>query len=491
MNRWPKVLLWSWLLSSSIVSAAEWSKDPQHPNIIWLISEDMGRDLGCYGVKVHTPNIDALAAAGVRHTRMYGTGSVCMPNRTAMMLGLPQTTVGAVTMRPPAKFMRALPGEMAPLPELMQRIGYVTGNISSTTMGTHGKDDWNFRYTGKSWDTHDVNGLKTGKPFYAQFNFHESHRTYSHDARRPIDPQSVVLPPYLPDHPVARQDWALYLESVQILDRNVGLVLDWVRQEGLADSTIIFFLSDHGVESLRGKGSAYDEGFKQPLIIRWPTGCNPPLGWRPGQVDDRLISAIDLAPQTIDMAGGKVPAWMQGRVFHGKNSSPARDALFSANDSIGGVWLRSRTVRTDQFHYIRNYITDLSVLESQSEYKMATNPNYALVNILAERNELSPLHRRLYVDKLPPDELYDIKADPYELNNLAGVAAYGTVQQELKGRLDRWIHESGDLRFEPLAPEHIAFFTKYRADQAKDLAKKITALHDSVQSSVEHHAVKK
>ena len=147
------------------------ASERQRPNIVWIISEDMGPDLGCWGTPVHTPNIDRLAADGMRFTKVFGTASVCMPNRTAMITGVTQTTLGSVTMRPPKQFMRPLPGKVKPLPALMREYGYHTGNIRDKEIGSWGKDDWNFQFEGKGWDTHSLYGLKTHQPFYAQFNF--------------------------------------------------------------------------------------------------------------------------------------------------------------------------------------------------------------------------------------------------------------------------------------------------------------------------------
>jgi arylsulfatase A-like enzyme len=128
--------------------AAE-ANEQQRPNIIWVIGEDMGPDLGCWGTSVYTPNIDRLAADGMRFTRVFGTASVCMPNRTAMITGVTQTTLGSVTMRPPKQFMRPLPGKVKPLPTLMRERGYHTGNIRDNEIGSTGKDDWNFQFEGK------------------------------------------------------------------------------------------------------------------------------------------------------------------------------------------------------------------------------------------------------------------------------------------------------------------------------------------------------
>ncbi|NQU23934.1 MAG: sulfatase-like hydrolase/transferase [Candidatus Nealsonbacteria bacterium] len=292
------------------------------------------------------------------------------PHRTAMITGVTQTTLGSVTMRPPKQFMRPLPGEVKPLPVLMRNCGYHTGNIRDKEIGSGGKDDWNFQFDGKGWDTHSLSDLKTHQPFYAQFNFLMAHRPFKQDTARPIASKDVDLPPYYPDHSVTRQVWSDYLESIQHLDRNVGGVMEWLQREGLADNTIVFFLSDHGEAFLRGKCFLYDCGLNQPLIIRWPKACNPPAEFKSGAASDQLLAAIDITAQTVACAGGTVPDWMHGRPFLGPNAE-LRSEVFSAADWCGGSKLKSRSIRTERYKYIRNFNTSLSVHSASTEYRKA------------------------------------------------------------------------------------------------------------------------
>jgi uncharacterized sulfatase len=463
---------------------------PQRPNIIWIISEDMGPDLGCWGAAVHTPNIDRLADDGMRFTSVFGTASVCMPNRTAMITGVTQTTLGAVTMRPPKEFMRPLPQGVKPLPALMREYGYYTGNIRDKSIGLGGKDDWNFQFKGKRWDTDKMSDLKTQQPFYAQFNFKMAHRPFKQDPEHPIDPKRVDLPPYYPDHPVARQSWSDYLESIQYLDRNVGEVMKWLEQEGLAQNTIVFFLSDHGEAFLRGKYFLYDCSLNQPLIIRWPNACSPPATFKRGAVSDQLLAAIDITAQTVACASGTVPQWMHGQAFLGPNASPPRREVYSAADWYGGSKLKSRSIRTTNYKYIRNFNTSLSVVSASTEHRKSNHPMYHLVELLAKRGELGQLHRKLLIDPLPNEELYDLRQDPHELNNLAADPALTDLKQKLRDRLENWIKESGDRGFEPLAPKHVAFFDEYRKSKRKRLSKKREALKEDVRKAVEDAAGK-
>lgn len=455
----------------------------KRPNIIWIIGEDMGPDLGCYGVNVHTPNLDKLARQGMRFTHCFGTASVCMPNRTAMATGVTQTTLGAVTMRPPTEFMRPLSGGIEPLPNVLRKLGYFTANIRDKQLGTSGKDDWNFQFDGKAWDTRRLKDLQGREPFYAQFTIPVTHRPFRKDADCPVDPATVALPPYYPDHPVARQSWADYLESIQYLDRSVGRILAWLEREGVADSTIVFFTSDHGEAFLRGKYFLYDCSLNQPLIVYWPEACGLPADFEPGTTSDRLIAGIDLTAQTVVCAGGRVPQWMHGRTFIGPDAR-SRSEIYSAADWYGGGQLKSRSIRTERYKYIRNFNTALSVLTTSTEYRKAMHPMYHLVELMAERGQLSDLHRRLLVEPLPKEELYDLAADPHELKNLAADADHAELVQRLRAQVDTWIKASGDRGFEQLAPEHVKFFQQYKANQSRKLKEKQDALRQSVAAAI-------
>ena len=468
------------LLLFAAAAAHANAADP--PNIVWLIGEDMGPDLGCWGAPVHTPHLDGLAAQGMRFRRVFGTASVCMPNRTAMITGVTQSSLGSVTMRPPKRFQRALPDGVAPLPELLRRHGYFTGNIRDGGMGAHGKDDWNFLYEGPKWDTNKLADLPKNQPFYAQFNFPEAHRPHYRDQQHPIDAAAVNLPPYYPDHPVARRAWADYLESIQLLDRKVGRVLAWLDEQGLADNTIVFFLSDHGEAFLRGKYFLYDCSLNQPVIVRWPAGATAPDGYEAGAVSDRLTAAIDLAPETLRAAGIAIPDWMHGRPFIG---GPARDFVYSAADWIGGAQPKSRSVRTDTLKYIRNFNTDISVHSASTEYRKALHPLYPLVDLLAARDELSPLHRALLVDNLVDEELYDLRSDPHELVNLVEDPTYAGDLKSLRELLAKSIEATGDLGLDELDPDHAEYFRQYRRDQARSQAAAQRRLREKVEAQLD------
>jgi N-sulfoglucosamine sulfohydrolase len=189
---------------------------PSRPNILWLIAEDSGPHLGCYGTKeVTTPNLDRLAAEGVRYTRSFVTCPVCSPSRSAFMTGMYQTTIGAHNHRSHRDDGYTLPDGVRLLTDWMRDTGYFTANVrqfpAPIKFRGSGKTDWNFQYDGKPFDSDRWTDLKANQPFFAQVNFQETHRAFN--APRKADPAKVEIPPYYPDHLVTREDWAKYLDS--------------------------------------------------------------------------------------------------------------------------------------------------------------------------------------------------------------------------------------------------------------------------------------
>ena len=343
------------LLSVVPCALAAENTRPAKPNILWLIGEDFGQHLGCYGTKeVTSPNLDKMAADGVRYTRMYN-GMVCSVSRSSFMTGMYATSIGAQNHRTAPK--QPLPEGVRTLCEWMRGAGYFTANVvklpdSCGFKGT-GKTDWNFTVDGPLFDSAQWSDLAGKQPFYAQVNFKETHRTFK--APKKADPAKVELPPYYPDHPVTRADWAEYLDDASELDRKVGLVLAALEKDGLADNTIVVFFGDNGQAHVRGKQFLYEEGQLVPMIIRWPKNFPAPANFKPGSVDARMIHGIDLAATTLALAGVPVPPKMQGRPFLGEGAQVGRDLVFGFRDRCDMTVMRLRSVRDVRFRYIRNF----------------------------------------------------------------------------------------------------------------------------------------
>ena len=428
----------------------------ERPNILWLIAEDLGPELGCYGAdQVWTPNLDRLAAQGVRFTRAYTTAPVCSASRSAFMTGMYQTTIGAHNHRSHRDDGHRLPAGVRVLSDWMRDAGYFTANIVNLPPGIAfkgtGKTDWNFAYE-HPFDSAHWNDLKGHQPFYAQINFQETHRKFN--APHKADPSKVVIPPYYPDHPVTRADWAAYLDAASELDRKVGLVLAQLETDGLADSTIVVFFGDHGQCHVRGKQFCYEEGLHIPLIIRWASRFASPSGWRQGAVDDRIIEAIDLAPTMLDRVGAEKPIGMQGRSFLGEHAEPSREYAFGARDRCDETVFRIRTVRDARYRYIRNFTPEKPFLQA-NEYKERSYPVWNLLKQLDAQGQLTPTQKLLTAPTMPPEELYDLQSDPHEIRNLA--TSQDPVDRDalrrLRKVLEQWIADTADKGRELEPPE--------------------------------------
>lgn len=418
------------------------------PNILWLVAEDFGPELGCYGTsQVKSPNLDRLAAQGVRYTRAYTTAPVCSASRSAFMTGMYQTSIGAQNHRSHRDDGYRLPGGVRLISDWMRAAGYFTLNISrlprSLGFSGTGKTDWNFQDNNRPFDSDDWADLKAHQPFFAQINFEETHRPFR--APKQVDPTKVVIPPYYPDHPVTRRDWALYLDAASELDRKVGLILKQLEADGLAESTIVVFMADHGQCHVRGKQFCYEEGLHIPLIIRWPARFAVPEGFQPGTVSDRLLEAIDLPPTFLAIAGAPKPAGMQGEVFLGSRSQPPRRYVFAARDRCDETVFRLRSVRDARYRYIRNFTPERPFLQP-NEYKERSYPVWNLLKELGSQGKLTPVQQVLTAPSMPPEELYDLESDRHEINNLAVSSQpdHQAVLKRLRATLEDWISVSND-----------------------------------------------
>ncbi len=435
------------LLATTAAPAA--AAGPDRPNVLWLVAEDFGPHLACYGTReVWTPNLDRLAGQGVRYTRAYTTAPVCSASRSAFMTGMYQTTIGAHNHRSHRDDGYRPPAGVRVAPVWFRQAGYFTANVrtfpeTTNVVGT-AKTDWNFAHDGKPFDSDRWQDLRSHQPFVAQVNFKETHRKFISPRR--ADPAKVVIPPYYPDHPVTREDYAKYLDAASELDEKVGRILGQLEADGLADRTIVVFHADHGEAHVRGKQFCYEEGLHIPLIIRWPKAFPEPAHFKAGTVDARLIEAIDLLPTLLDVAAGMgKPSGMQGEVFLGRHAEAPRRYVFGARDRCDETVFRFRTVRDDRYRYIRNFTPDRPFLQ-KNDYKEQSYPVWNLIKELAAQGKLTPVQAVLAAPTMPAEELYDLEADPYEIRNLVDSddPEHRDALKRLRAELARWIEDSDD-----------------------------------------------
>ena len=415
------------------------------PNILWLIAEDFGPQLSCTGTReVWTPNIDKLATEGVRYTHFYN-GMVCSVSRSTFMTGMHAPSIGVHNHRTVNK--KPLPEGVRILPDWMREAGYYTANLTklpeSCGFKGAGKTDWNFLIEGKPFDTNDWADLKSHGPFYAQINFQETHRTF-HGPKR-ADPAKVEIPPYYPDHPVTRQDWAEYLDAASELDVKIGKVIEALKADGLFDDTIIIFFGDNGQAHVRAKQFCYEEGHLVPLIIRWPKNFPAPENFKPGTLDERFLHGVDLAPTMLDIAGAPKPAKMQGHIFLGPRTEPPQPYIFGYRDRCDMTVMRLRTVRDERYRYIHNFHPEIPFM-ARNVYKETQYPVWNLLKQLHAEGKLTPPQEAMCQPTMPAEELYDMQEDPFQLNNLATSTKpeHQAALKRLSGVLDQWIIDIDD-----------------------------------------------
>jgi arylsulfatase A-like enzyme len=452
----------SLLLTSASGQASCQAAEAAAPNILWIIAEDMGPELSCYGTpEVRTPAIDKLAARGVLYQNAFTVTPVCSTSRSSFMTGMYAMAINAHNHRSHRTGTNPLPRGVRVLTDWLRPAGYFTANIRTLSddakeaafyKGT-GKTDWNFNYPkgSKPFDSAKFSDLKGNQPFYAQVNFSETHRggdwNRSHKfIERQADPAKVVIPPYYPGHWVTRAVWAQYLNAAMAADKKVEFIMKLLKRDGLDKNTIVIFMGDHGRAMPRGKQWPYDSGLHIPLVIYCPEGNEQlpaPKGYERGSKNDQLVASIDLTATTLSWAGVKKPSAMQGRVLFGQSAEPPREILFAGRDRGDETVLNIRTARDKRFRYIRNTYPERPFLEL-NRYKESSYPIIGLLRHLHSKGELTGPPAVLMADSRPAEELYDIESDPYEINNLAADPKYAETKKRLSTALAQWQDEIND-----------------------------------------------
>jgi uncharacterized sulfatase len=439
---------------------------PARPNILWISAEDLSPDLGTYGDPyAATPTLDRLAREGARFTNAFSAAPVCAPSRSAIITGMYPTTIGSMHMRSKA----VPPAGVKAFTEYLRAAGYYCTNRAKT--------DYNFeappsnRPPDTVWDdsseqAHWRNRPDLQQPFFAVFNILTTHESQirlddSQFARVTAalvpgarhDPARAQLPPYYPDTPLVRKDWARYYDLISTMDGQVNGILQQLADDGLADRTIVFFWGDHGRGLPRGKRFVYDAGLKVPLIVRWPGEIAPQT------VVDDLVSLMDLGPTVLTLAGVPVPAHMQGRAFLGPGKPLPRAYIFAHRDRMDEAYDMMRAVRDKQFKFIRNfypgrpyaqhieYMEEMPTMrEWRRRYKdhmNAVGPEYG--------QALNPVQLLFFSPEKPAEELYDIVNDPHEVRNLAGSPEHREVLARMRQALGSWQTDTADLGLVPEA----------------------------------------
>lgn len=418
------------------------------PNILLIHWHDLGRHLATYGrTGVTSPNVDALAAGGIRFDRAFGTAPLCSPARGSLFTGRYPHDNGLLGL---AHLGWEYRSGVRTMPALLGEAGYRTAlagmqheSSDPSTLGfdeffalrgNHLEREYCGPVTDAAIDWLDRNSAAP-EPFFLVVGFEETHRPYPSELYRPDDPAGVEVPGYLPDNAWTRDDLAAFQGSIRVADHAVGRLLGALDRLGAREETLVVFTTDHGMAFPGGKSTLYDPGTEVALVMRPPSAWHSPRGGT-----DRLISHVDVLPTLLDVLGIPVPAEVQG-VSHaawltGGDPAPARQRIFTEKNFHDG-YDPIRAVRTERHKYVRNF---------------EERPRLALPGDI----ESSPTRHGLGDDHLrhrPAEELYDLARDPWERANLAADPDHGDLREELAAILRSWQETTGDpLLHGPLSP---------------------------------------
>lgn len=430
----------------------------KRPNILVLIADDISRDdFGCYGHPViRTPNIDALAADGIRFTHAFLTTSSSSPSRASILTGRYPHNTGACELHTP------IGEEQITVARVLRDAGYYTaqagkwhfGDSPSKPAGPVLRD---FDRTGGSrLDGGGASGAERwveylrerprDKPFFMWFAAHDAHRGWDDDrSLARYEPQKVALPRFFVDDSPSREDFACYYYEVSRFDHFVGQVVDELRRQGIYDQTLIVVMADNGRPFARAKTRLIPDGIRTPFIVRCPAS----MRGKPG-VCKSLVSVIDLAPTLADAAGAAAPPTFQGRSFKSLLCRPSRKFrnYSFAEHNWHNFEACERMVCTDRYLLIENFRPEFNAAGATDI--MNSGSGRSLLKAYAAGG-LDPLQADIFAVPRPAVELYDYRTDPELLHDLA--AERPDVAGKLREVLRRWRDDTGDTVPERLTPD--------------------------------------
>ncbi len=430
----PAVAFCSGLDLLASCGGKNFSTDAGKPNIILITADDLGwKDLSCYGnTNIRTENIDRLASGGIRFEKAFVVSSSCAPSRASLITGQYPHTNGVTGLTHIYK-TRSLRPFYRTLPSILRKEGYNTALQGKWHVSPYLPTSlygYNERLSGmlpKDFHIHDtkktIDFIKRnkGNRFYLEINYMNNHRDgygeFSFAEGFPVDPDSITIPGYttLPNWPEIREDFAKFYSQTLKMDAMVGEILDSLDELGLAENTMVLFISDNGPPYPGNKMTLYDRGARVPLLIRWPEKFDG------NRAIPHLTNSIDLMPTILEACGIPIPGGVEGEslfsVLANAGAKPVHEEIFlEMTDHV--YHLPTRAVRTENWKYIRNY----------SDIAMGLDQN----------NHMEWAHRLCEKENQPwkkprvQEELYNLEADPNEQNNLAGIDKYREKLGEMK-----------------------------------------------------------
>lgn len=428
------------------------------PNVILFIADDVSwNDYGCYGNEfARTPNIDRMAQQGIRFTNAYLTASSCSPSRASIVTGrYPHNTGKAAELHLP------IAGHLPWFPELLRKAGYYTALVGKNHMSRAKSAEGN-SVNSKVFDLIDNGQLKDNhgaegkwvatvknrpkdKPFFFWFAAIDAHRAWDADREWKKEygpmhsPDKVTVPEFLVDDLATRKDLASYYNEVTRFDFYIGEVIKALDEEGQLDNTLLLVMADNGRPFPRAKTRLHDSGMKTGLIAHWPKAIA-----KKGNTAAGLVSAIDIAPTVLELAGVEKPVEFQGVSFAKMLKDPTakvREYAFSEHN-----WhdyeAHGRSVRDDQGHlYIVNNRAELAW---QGPADSVRSPSHQSLLKNASQSKLTEAQRDVLLAPRPKTAFYDSQKDPLQLKNESGNPAYREIESTLKGKLQEWSRETLD-----------------------------------------------
>lgn len=427
----------------------------RRPNILLIVSEDHGLNLGCYGDRIaRTPNLDRLASEGMRFEKAYTTQAVCSPGRASIFTGLYPHQNGQIGL---ATHFYSMYEDFPNIPSLLKREGYRTGLIGKLHVNPESAFPFDFRWRESehiSFQHRDVQ--KTAEvardfmgasdlPFFLMIAYPDAHTPFLRQEvgvpEKPLKAEEVeTLASVGVDSLRIRQQTADYYNCLSRLDTGVGMVLSHLSELGKEDNTLVIFTTDHGPQMSRGKFTIYESAIREPLIVRWPGESAE------GLVRDQLISHVDVLPTILDAVDVEIPAHVVGEsllpLVRGEDIA-WRKYLFAEWTSGAPVtYFPQRSVRDDRYKLIVNFLQNRSNPSAvgYADGKWETG---------AQRGEIAASDecvRKAYAcyENPPYEELYDLETDPNEFEDLSANPELNAVKDRLRNQLYTWQVDTQD-----------------------------------------------
>jgi N-sulfoglucosamine sulfohydrolase len=430
------------------------------PHMVLFIADDLSwHDIGPYGNSdVHTPYLDRLAKESLVFRRAFAASPTCTPSRSAIYTGLYPVRNGAHANH------SIINDGIATLPAVMSKLGYRVVLAGKSHIGPRGQ--FPFEYLDNS------NVMPAGKNavLWTDLNTARIDRLLAeHDRNRPLclivaahsphvfwlpndgyDPQKIKLPPYLLDTPATRRAMCNYYTDVSHMDQQLGDVRASLAKHKYSDDTLLVFIADQGAQFPFAKWSLYDAGIRTPLIVHWP------LKVAAGGSSDAMVTLIDLLPTFVEVAGGKAMENIDGRSFLAVISGKTkhhREEVFAAHTGDKEMnQAPMRAIRTSRYKYIVNLRHDIRYNTHISNGGENDGRGYwsSWLELAKSDTAAARVIERYHLK--PPEELYDLEKDPWELKNIAGEAEHAKVLTELREKVQRWQVEQGEDLRRPLMP---------------------------------------